>query len=69
MCVEIIILLLYPDLPLAEWQMQSIFVSSTVDALLGVSGVSKDQKFHAKSDFGSMKRKYSVKIEKTQKMQ
>ena len=41
---------------LSQCQMQSIFVSSTADASPGVSGVSKDQKFHAKSDFGSLKR-------------
>ena len=37
-------------------QMQSIFFSSTADAPPGVSVVSKDQNFHAKSDFGSLKR-------------
>ena len=39
----------------AHCQMQSIFVSSTTDATPGVSGVSKDQKFNAKLDFGSFK--------------
>ena len=37
-------------------QMQSLFFSSTADAPPGVSVVSKDQNFHAKSDFGSLKR-------------
>ena len=49
--------------------MQSIFFSSTTDAPPGVSGVSKDQNFHAKSDFSSLKRQYSIKIEKTPKTQ
>ena len=39
----------------SQCQMHSIFVSSTADALPGVLGVSKDQKFHAKPDFGSLK--------------
>ena len=39
-----------------QCQMHSIFISSTADAPPGVSGVSKDQKFHAKSDFGNLKR-------------
>ena len=40
----------------SQCQMHSIFVSSTADAPPGVSGVSKDQKFHVKSDLGSLKR-------------
>ena len=39
-----------------QCQMHSIFVSSTADAPPGVSGVSKDQKKYAKSDFGYFKR-------------
>ena len=42
--------------PFSQCQMHSIFISSTADAPQEVPGVSKDQKFHAKSDFGSLKR-------------